>query len=117
MYSLRLYKHFIDFTMLSSLSFHSTCTKSVTNSDRKYLFKLLILDNIKQRGSHTKADTDVFITLPRSSIEIQSILVNDNCRILTNENIFSTNREPPKISSTNQKMERIERNEWDIAMF
>ena len=30
---------------------------------------------------------------------------------------FSTNREPPKISSTNQNMERIERNEWDIGMF
>ena len=36
---------------------------------------------------------------------------------LSNENIFSTNREPPKISSTNQNMERIERNEWDIGMF
>ena len=44
-------------------------------------------------------------------MEIWSILVNDSCR-----NLFSTNREPPKIS-TNQNMERIERNEWDIGMF
>ena len=50
-------------------------------------------------------------------MEIKSILVNDSCRMLLNENTFSTNRDPQKISSTNQNMERIERNEWDIGMF
>ena len=29
-------------------------------------------------------------------MEKYSILVNDSCRSLFNENIFSTNREPPK---------------------